>query len=91
MLEELRQNINGLIAGNEAEKQRADGLESRLELCKTLVEDYKTQIIELNGQIDNLKLTMAFGGGGDSKVSRERIDKLVREIDKCIKLLEKED
>lgn len=91
MLEELRQNISGLIALYEAERQRADGLEERLERSNALVEEYKTQIIELNGQIDNLKLSMAFGGGGDSRMSRERIDKLVREIDKCIKLLEKED
>lgn len=90
MIEELRQNIAGLIALYETEKQRADSLAASLGQSETLVKKYKAQIIELNGQIDNLRLSMAFGGG-DSKVSRESIDGLIREIDRCIKLLEKED
>jgi len=54
------------------------------------VRSYQAQITELNGQIDNLKLSFAFSGAGDTVLAKERIDKLVREIDKCIKLLEKE-
>ena len=40
--------------------------------------------------MDNLKLTEAFTSpSGGNAVAKERIDKLIREIDKCIALLER--
>lgn len=90
MLEDLKQNIEGLVALYENERHRADALDVKLKEAESLVKEYKTQIINLNEQIDNLKLTYAFKGP-DTRVSRERLDKLIREIDKCISLLEKEE
>ena len=90
MLEDLKSDISKLIALYEGEKQRADALQARLEQCEKDALSYRTQITELNGQIDDMKLSLAFTGGGDPAVGRERIGKLIREIDKCIKLLEKD-
>lgn len=90
MLEELKGNITGLIALYEGEKQRADALAERLGQCEEKVRSYQAQITELNGQIDDLKLSFAFSGGGDPALGKERLAKLIREIDKCIKLLEKD-
>lgn len=90
MLDDLRQNITGIVALYEKERQRSESLAARLSESESRVEEYRSQIIELNGQIDNLKLSMAFNGSSDNRVPRERLDKLIREIDKCIKLLEKE-
>lgn len=89
MLETLKQDITKLISLYEQEKQRADMLADSLAQSKETIKLYKEQITELNGQIDNLMLSNAFTGGGDHALGKERIDKLIREIDKCIKMLEK--
>ena len=52
-------------------------------------EAYRKQITDLNQQIDNIRLASAFTGAGGNAAAKERIEKLIREIDKCIKLLEK--
>lgn len=90
MLEDIKTNVERLISLYEKEKQRADALAGQLVQSEETVRSYQAQITELNGQIDNLKLSFAFSGAGDTVLAKERIDKLVREIDKCIKLLEKE-
>lgn len=88
MLEEIKSNIVRLISLYEGEKQRADLLAEKLAQSEDAVKSCKVQITELNQQIDNLKLSSAFTGSGDNSVAKERVDKLIREIDRCIKLLE---
>ena len=90
MLEDIKTSVEKLISLYEKEKQRADALAGQLAQSEEAVRSYQAQITELNGQIDNLKLSFAFSGAGDTVLAKERIDKLVREIDKCIKLLENE-
>jgi len=90
MLEEMRGNIARMIALYEAEKQRADTLSSSLSQSRAMIESYKLQITDLNQQIEKFGLASAFTSSGeDNKAGRERIQKLILEIDKCIKLLEK--
>ena len=89
MLESIRQNITKLIALYEGEKQRADDLSARLSASEEQNETYRKQITDLNRKIDNLKLTEALAAGGGNPAARERIEKLIREIDRCINLLEK--
>lgn len=89
MLEEIRNNFQKLVSMYETEKQRADALADKLVHCEEKSKLYKEQITELNQQIDNLKLRSAFTAGGDNSVAKASIDKLIREIDKCIKALEK--
>lgn len=87
-INELRSNIARLIALYEAEKQRADSLASKLSVSEGEILKYREQITDLNLQIDNQRLMSAFLTGGDREQARERISRLIREIDKCIKLLE---
>jgi len=89
MLEELKTNLRKLIALYETERHRALVLEDQLKKSEESNRVYKEQITELNRQIDNLKLQLAFSGGGDNAVAKESLTKLIKEIDKCIKLLEK--
>lgn len=89
MLEEIKTNFQRLIALYETEKHRADSLAARLQKSEEDIKIYKEQITELNRQIDNLKLKAAFCGGGDNTEAKESIASLIKEIDKCIKLLEK--
>lgn len=89
MLEEISANFQKLIALYETEKQRADALSDQYAQAQEKIVEYKKQITDLNQQIDNLKLQCAFGASGDNFAAKESITRLIREIDKCIKLLEK--
>lgn len=89
MLEEVKSNIEKLISLYEKEKQRADALSAELEQCRAQLKDNKDKMLDLDAQIDNLKLQYAFSGAGDPALAKERITKLIREIDRCIRLLEK--
>lgn len=89
MLEDIKSNIEKLISLYETEKQRADALQAQLEQSCETIAAYKEKVTDLDGQIDNLRLQYAFSGAGDPVLAKERITKLIREIDRCIKLLEK--
>ncbi|MBR4524940.1 MAG: hypothetical protein IKP15_05270 [Bacteroidales bacterium] len=88
MLEDIKSNIARLVAQYEAERQRADTLAGKLTESEEKCLQYKKQIADLNQQIDNLELMRAFQAAGDPEEAKERIARLIREIDKCIKLLE---
>ena len=84
----LRSNIARLIALYEAEKQRADSLAVRLSASEGEVRRYKEQIADLNLRIDKQRLMSAFLAGDGKEQAREKISRLIGEIDRCIKLLE---
>ena len=89
MIEKLRQKIQELISVYETEKQERMRLESELEKTTAQNNAYKEQITELERTIDNLKLADAFkSGNADNTEARKKIDKLIKEIDKCITLME---
>ena len=89
MIEKLRQRIQELISAYETEKQEHNRLISELEKATKLNETYKEQITELERTIDNLKLADAFkSGNADNTEARKKIDKLIKEINKCITLME---
>ena len=89
MIEKLRQRIQELISAYETEKQERKRLESELNKATKQNEAYKEQITELERTIDNLKLADAFKSGNtDNTEARKKIDKLIKEIDKCITLME---
>ena len=87
MLEDVRKDIARLIALYEGEKRRADDLAAALQGSREELETCRKQIAELNRQIDNQRLTNAFTAGG-SPDAKDRLTRLIAEIDKCIALLE---
>ena len=87
MLEQVKQNIKRLIAAYEAEKMERTRLQSALDQAMTQNETYRKQITELERQIDNLKLAGAFKAAG-SPEAKKKINSLMKEIDRCITLLE---
>ena len=89
MLEDIKKNIDRLIAMYEGEKQQRIRLGEELEKSNATVASYEKKISELERQVDNLKLTQAFTSGGDNASAKEKIEKLIKEIDKCISLLER--
>ena len=88
MLEKIKSKIQELIALYEAEKAEVSRLKAALAESNEAKESYRKRITELEEQIDNLKLTAAFTGGSGDSGAREKIEKMIREIDKCISVLE---
>lgn len=89
MSETLRQSIRRLISLYETEKSERARLESELEKAQMQNETCKEQITELKREIDNLKLKQAFmADSADNTQARKKIDKLIKEIDRCISLME---
>ena len=88
MLDSIKQKITQLIAAYESEKSECIRLRQELEQLKQQNEAYAKQIIELEREIDNRKLAGAFMSGSDNAESKKKIDKLIKEIDKCISLME---
>ena len=88
MLETIKQRIRQLIAAYEAEKMERESLQAALDKAQAQNEAYRKQITELERQIDNLKLAEAFKASGtDNAEAKKKIDKLIKEIDKCITLM----
>ena len=88
MLDTLKQKITRLIAAYESQKAECDRLGKELEQCKQQNEAYAKQIIELERESDNRKLAGAFMTSGSNVESKKKIDRLIKEIDKCISLME---
>lgn len=87
MLEEVQDKITRLIALYEGEKKRAESLSEELSDCRQALQDRQRQIAELKTKIEQVHLQSAFTAGGTPE-AKSRIAALVREIDKCIALLE---
>ena len=89
MIDALKQRIQQLIAAYESERAQRVRLESELEKSESQNAQYLKQITELERTIDNLRLADAFkAGNADNTEARKKIDKLIKEIDKCITLME---
>ena len=90
MLEDIQKNFERLIALYEGEKEKNNSLTSRLQASESSNQSYRERITELETQIDNLKLAEAFlTPSGSSDGAKEKLDKLIKEINKCISMLEK--
>ena len=88
MLEGIKTDIEKLIALYEAERSERVRLQSELQWCKAENESCGKRIEDLEQQVNNLHLSEAFGVAGDGSAAKEKIEKLIKEIDKCISLLE---
>ncbi len=89
MLDSLKTRITHLISLYEAEKAEKIKLLALLDERIKQVETYEKQIEELEKKIDNQKLTEAFTASSqDTAEAKKKIDSLVKEIDKCISLIE---
>ena len=88
ILKRLRFKIEKLISMYEAEKSKNLALqETGVILRKQLIEKEK-EIEELQTQYNNLRLAKTLTGeGDDSHEAKIKINRIVREIDKCIALL----
>ena len=88
MLENVRTQIEQLIARYEAEKAENTRLREELHTWEETGAALREQIKELESEIETRKLTEAFSGGAPTEDVRAKVDKLIKEINKCISYLE---
>ncbi len=89
MLEDIKASVERLISAYEAAQVENKSLKEEIGQLRTQNADYRKQIDELEKRIDNLKLSGAFlGVSNDGGKARESIDRLIKEIDRCISLME---
>jgi predicted nucleic acid-binding Zn-ribbon protein len=75
---------------NEYQKLKAEVVELKVEIkgLKINLKDKEDELKDIERKYERLKLTGALmGEGGNARESKERIGELVREIDRCIALL----
>lgn len=90
MFEDIRTDLKKLIAAYEKADSENRKLKAQLADSEKKMDAYKEQIIELNNQIDNLSLKAAFTSqSSDNSEAKAKIAKMIKEIDKCISLMER--
>lgn len=90
LLVELRANIKKLIARHEELSQEKHQLTDKIGELESVVQQLRQENRELEQKYENLKLAKLLSASDDDqKDAKNRIQKLVREIDKCIALLNK--
>ena len=89
MLEDIRKQIEQLIARYEAEKAENERLRQELHASEETGKALRKQIDILESEIETQKLAQAFSGGSPSPETKAKVDTLIKEIDKCISYLER--
>lgn len=85
---EINQKIDRLISKHDALKSENNSLIQKNNELSTVVNEKDQVINKLNEQIKVLSMAKSLSGDGESnKEMKLKINELVREIDKCISLL----
>ena len=87
VVNELKSKIDKLINLYRSSLERNKSLESELQSLQSELEQVKGENKTLNEKIKTTKVASAISGGNGSYEAKVRINQLVREIDKCIALL----
>ncbi|MDR1340364.1 MAG: hypothetical protein LBK58_09985 [Prevotellaceae bacterium] len=85
--EALGGKVSQLVDLYEKEKENVLLLKDTVKRLKERIESLGTEIEDLKDANRKLKLAVAFKSRGDASDAKKYIDELVREIDKCLTLL----
>ena len=90
-INDIRKFINVLNDNLTDKMQENTNLNQEISKCKTEINTLKSNISQLNEQVKMLKLVSQIDGNevGSTKDVKLMINEMVREIDKCIALLNK--
>ena len=86
----LNRKIDDLVNSYSNLKTECKNLKTEKEALKTVLQDRETEMKELEKKLDRVKLSGALLGDGENAIeAKKKITELVREIDKCIALLDR--
>lgn len=87
VVNELDYKVGKLIKLYISSLERAEGLERRVAELEGALEEARREKQVLNEQLKTARVAEAISSGNGSAEARTRVSQLVREIDKCIALL----
>lgn len=88
LVKSMKERVGRLFGEFEKVEQKNAVLREEIALLSNRIVLLEKQLEELTSKYENLKLAKGFESGfGDNRVVRQKINKLVREIDKCVALL----
>ena len=86
----LRRSVEALVSEHEKLVELATGLKNELSEARRLLAEKNEEVKELQARYERAKFSAAvLGSGEDAVTARRRVNELVREIDKCIALLDR--
>lgn len=86
----LRRSVESLVSEHEKLVEMAAGLKTELSEVKRQLAEKNEEVKELQARYERAKFSGAIlGGGEDAGTARKRVSELVREIDRCIALLDR--
>jgi phage shock protein A len=86
----LRRSVEALVAEHEKLVELSAGLRTELSEVKRQLAEKNEEVKELQTRYERAKFSGAIlGSGEDAATARKRVSELVREIDKCIALLDR--
>lgn len=86
----LRRSVESLVSEHEKLVEMAAGLKTELSEVRRQLAEKNEEVKELQARYERAKFSGAILGGGDDPVAaRKRVSELVREIDRCIALLDR--
>lgn len=86
----LRRSVEALVSEHEKLVELATGLKNELSEARRLLAEKNEEVKELQARYERAKFSGAIlGNGEDAGTARRRVSELVREIDKCIALLDR--
>jgi len=86
----LRRSVEALVSEHEKLRELAADLKNELSEVKRQLAEKNEEVKELQTRYERAKFSGAvLGNGDDAAKARKRVNELVREIDKCIALLDR--
>ena len=88
LVKELKEKIRLVFGEFEQLEKRNEELQQVIVSLNNTVEVLEKEKGELTTRYENLKLARVLENGyGDNRLARQKINKMLREIDKCVALL----
>ncbi len=88
LVRELKEKIRSLMERFEYLESQNEGLQRQIDSLSDRIRHLEKEKEELGSRYENLKLAKVLEDGpGGKAAARQRINKLLREIDKCVALL----
>jgi len=90
VLNSIKEKVHMLMSNNSSLKEQNIELETKVSELKNTLKQQKSEIENFNGKVKMLKMAKSLVGDSEKNTEMKlKINELVREIDKCISLLNK--